>query len=364
MNARGCFQRIMSYRSAERLPLLITDPYESLTLDLWRGQGLPAGVGCEEFLGLDTFPSFWVNFFPIPPFEHRVLHEDDREIVETDAMGCTIRRLKEAPDMYYGHVDHPVKSADDWRRYKERLVPDCDARIGPSVQGAIDALAKAATPAGSTLWPFFFRMGFYLMGMERFMTAFYDMPEVIHDIFGHYSQMALTLLEPLLAGCRLDFVSFAEDLAYRNGPHISPDIYRRFWLPHQDPIVRRVRDAGVPVVSMYSSGNFEALLPLMMEHGINCTWPCERNAGMDPLILRKRYGRSLLLAGGVGHKCLADVPAAIDREIDRLTPLIAEGGFIPVIDDMVPPEVPFANYRYCIERLRSIPAEAICRSSD
>ena len=45
---------------------------------------------------------------------------------------------------------------------------------------------------------------------------------------------------------------------------------------------------------------------------------------------------------------------AIDEEIDRLIPLIQEGGFIPLVDDMVPPEVPFENYKYAIEKLRKI----------
>ncbi len=130
--------------------------------------------------------------------------------------------------------------------------------------------------------------------------------------------------------------------------------FKRFWLPYQDPITAELEKAGIEIISMYTSGNCEAILPLLMEHGINCTWPCERNSNMDPIRLRAKYGKKLRLVGGVGHTSLSKGADAIDEEIERLIPLIRERGFIPLIDDMVPPEVPFENYKYAIEKLRSI----------
>jgi hypothetical protein len=35
-------------------------------------------------------------------------------------------------------------------------------------------------------------------------------------------------------------------------------------------------------------------------------------------------------------------------------PLIEEGGFLPVLDDMASPDMPFAHYRYMIERPQAI----------
>ena len=354
MNARERFHRIMSYQPVDRLPVMVIDPYESATVDRWRTEGLPENVSPTDFLNMDTPPDFSVNFGPIPAFERRILWESDTEYVERDGMGCTVRHRKEAPAMYYGHIDHPVKSADDWRRYKERLSATTPGRIHPELPRAIEAVNGSQTPVGLHLYPFFFRFGFYLMGMERFLTAFYDTPDLMHEIFETYGRFMLDVIRPLLGKARLDFVHFSEDLAYRNGPHISPAIYRDFWLPHQEPLMRAVTEAGVPIVSMYTSGNCEALLGMLLENGFNCTWPCERNAGMDPIKLRKTFGRDLRMVGGIGHTCLAAGREDIDREIDRLLPLIDEGGFIPVVDDMPPPEVPFANYRYCTERLAAL----------
>ncbi len=354
MTSREIFKRIMNYQPVSRIPLMVIDPFESLTVDKWRNQGLPTGVAPCDYLNMDIPPDFWVNLGPIPAFETTRISENATEYVELDGMGCTVKRLQEAPDMYYGIIDHPVKSADDWEKYKKRLDAATPGRHYPDMEKMVEVVNKSEVPVGLSLYPWFFRFSFYLMGMERFLTAFYDMPELIHNIFSYYADFTLEIIRPILNRVKFDFACYSEDLAYRTAPHISPDIYKKFWLPYQDPITAEMKRAGIEIISMYTSGNCEAILPLLMEHGINCTWPCERNANMDPIKLRAKYGKELRLVGGVGHTSLSKGPAAIDEEIDRLIPLIREGGFIPLIDDMVPPEVSFENYKYAIEKMRAI----------
>jgi len=153
-------------------------------------------------------------------------------------------------------------------------------------------------------------------------------------------------------------VSFAEDLAYRGGPHLSPKTYTEFFLRYQDPVVAELRAAGVKTINMYTSGNILSLLPLLMERGFNLTWPLERACGMDPIELRRRFGRHLRLAGGVPKEALIAGPEAIDREIERLMPLIREGGYLPAVDDMVPPEVSFNSYCHYVDAIRAIRVQA------
>ena len=75
---------------------------------------------------------------------------------------------------------------------------------------------------------------------------------------------------------------------------------------------------------------------------------------MDAVDLRRRFGRSLLLAGNIPKEAVIAGPGAIDDAIDRVQPLIEEGGFIPALDDMASPDMPFAHYRHMIERLQAI----------
>ena len=46
--------------------------------------------------------------------------------------------------------------------------------------------------------------------------------------------------------------------------------------------------------------------------------------------------------------------AAIDAEIQRLKPLMDEGGYIPHTDHSCPPDISFENYTYYMKRLKEV----------
>jgi hypothetical protein len=75
---------------------------------------------------------------------------------------------------------------------------------------------------------------------------------------------------------------------------------------------------------------------------------------MDVVKVRREYGRDLRLFNGINKYAIAQGPAAIDVELDRVAPLVKDGGYIPGADHSLPPDVSFANYCYFMARLRSI----------
>ena len=68
----------------------------------------------------------------------------------------------------------------------------------------------------------------------------------------------------------------------------------------------------------------------------------------------KRYGRDLLIIGGVSKRILAGPTEAITREVERLAPLVEEGGYIPTPDHRVPPDVPLANYIHYLKEAKRV----------
>ena len=355
MTARERFRRTMAYEPVDRLPVLALEPFEQTAIDRWQEEGLPADVRPEEFLGMARLVHVPVSFGPIPGFKCEVVCEDDDYIVERSYLGALVQRRKDNPSMFYGHVDHPVKTRSDWEEYRQRLDASSPGRLPEDWETeVIPRLDASENPVGLCLFPFFFRFGFYSMGMERFLSAFYEEPDLMHDVLAHHGQFVLETIRPVLESVRLDYALLAEDLSGKNGPLVSPRIYEEFWFPYQDPIVQALRDHGVPLICQWTAGDCEVLLHSMMEHGLNCTWPLEVMAGMDARALRSRFGRELLLGGNIAKEAVIAGPDAIDREIDRLMPLVQEGGFIPALDDMASPDMPFSHYRYLIEKLQAI----------
>ena len=71
---------------------------------------------------------------------------------------------------------------------------------------------------------------------------------------------------------------------------------------------------------------------------------------MDPLILRKKFGKSLCLAGGLDKREIARGKAAIEKELrTKIPPLLEQGGYIPHIDHAIDPDISWDNMRYYME---------------
>jgi hypothetical protein len=352
---RERFLRLMNYEPIDRLPVLAVEPYESEAIRRWRGEGLPAGADPVDFLGMSRLVEIPINFGPLPPFEPIRVSEDASYYVEQSDMGALVRRSKDNPTMFYGHIDHPVKTRADWEQYKLRFQAATPGRLPANwTAELLPRLRASSDPVCLTLFPFFFRVGFYSMGMARFLSAFHEEPDLLHDMFAYLGAFTIANVRAVLDVLTPDIVRFGEDLAGKNGPLISPKIYAEFWYPYQDPIIRLLQERGVPVICQWSAGQFGQLLPGMLEHGFNCISPLEGMAGMDAVQLRARFGRPLRLAGNIPKEAVIAGPAAIDHTIDRLMPLICEGGFLPALDDMAAPDMPFAHYRWMIERLQGL----------
>jgi uroporphyrinogen decarboxylase len=75
---------------------------------------------------------------------------------------------------------------------------------------------------------------------------------------------------------------------------------------------------------------------------------------MDPVRIRRKFGKGLRLWGGVDKREIARGPEAIDRHLAALAPLIEEGGFIPTVDHTVPPDISWDNFRYYMDVKRRL----------
>ena len=107
-----------------------------------------------------------------------------------------------------------------------------------------------------------------------------------------------------------------------------------------------------------SDGDASMLIPIWLEVGINGTTPIEIAAGMDPVALRKEYGKDLYLMGGIDKRELARNNESIRAEVrKRLLPLVDVGGYLPGVDHAVPADVSFENHAYYVDCIREVERE-------
>ena len=87
---------------------------------------------------------------------------------------------------------------------------------------------------------------------------------------------------------------------------------------------------------------------------INALNPLEVKAGMDPLLLKEKYGDKLVLHGGV-NAVLWDDKEAIIEEIRRVVPVLKKnGGYIFSSDHSIPNSVSLENMKAIVEEVKKV----------
>jgi hypothetical protein len=108
------------------------------------------------------------------------------------------------------------------------------------------------------------------------------------------------------------------------------------------------------IPSIDETRGIAALVPCWLEVGVNVMFPLEVAAGADPVKWRREFGPSLLLRGGLDKEAVARGPAAIAAELSRVRPLLDLGGYVPHLDHLVPPTVPYGNYLEYLRQKRAL----------
>jgi uroporphyrinogen decarboxylase len=202
--------------------------------------------------------------------------------------------------------------------------------------------------------------GFYsmmrrLMGTENACIAFFDHPAMVHDMVAFFADFFIELTTPALKQLDADYFNFFEDFAFKNGPLVSPRLFREFLLPGYKRVIGHLNRHGVKHIWLDSDGNTEVLIPMFIEMGVTCHWPVEIAADMDPVKLRKQYGKDLAIVGGIDKRELTRGKKEIERELDRhMRPMLETGGYVPTLDHTFPPDIPYENYCYYLELKQKI----------
>jgi len=296
----------------------------------------------------------------IPLFDIEVLKDDGEHIELIEKDGSHVRRRKGDFESMPQYLGYPVTDRKSWEAYKKRLDPASPERFPEGWDIMTD---------DKMMWPLKpehegksweerdFVMGMFAyslcgmprnyMGLENFSFAVFEDIRLIEDMLDWQTHLAYELLKKVFAaGIKLEWVWVWEDICFNKGPLITPKFFKEFMSPRYKKVIELLHDNGVDAIIVDSDGNIDELMPLWVDVGINATYPLECAAGNDARVLRKKFGKNLIMFGNIDKIALAAGKTAIDDEITKTKELIAESGFFPGCDHHVPPEVSYDNIKY------------------
>ncbi|NQU09919.1 hypothetical protein HQ590_03945, partial [bacterium] len=208
-----------------------------------------------------------------------------------------------------------------------------------------EELRRADVPVGIGIGSYFGWPRNWI-GFENIGLMVYDDRPLVEEIVETLATLFCSQLGLALREVSVDFAAGWEDICFRNGPIISPQMFGEIVIPQLKRVTSLLRQHGCDVIWTDCDGDIRPLVPLWLEAGLNCMFPLEVHPGSDPVWLRKEYGNRILLRGGIAKYQLAKSRADILKELKRVEKVFEEGGYIPHGDHRIPEDVSYDNYRY------------------
>jgi len=200
---------------------------------------------------------------------------------------------------------------------------------------------------GCDVSPCVFEMYWRLRGMEKTLMEMILNPDLTAKMLKRSTEFSIALSEAACQRFALDWLWLGDDAAGQHSMLMSPDTWRRM----VKPFLKQNADVGKKYglyVAFHSCGAIRPIITDLIEIGVDVLNPIQCNCpGMNPLELKKEFGKNLAFMGGVDTQgVLPNGSAAQVRKAtaDLLKGMTADGGgYIFAASHTVPPETPDRN---------------------
>jgi uroporphyrinogen-III decarboxylase len=169
--------------------------------------------------------------------------------------------------------------------------------------------------------------------LEDYLMAHLLYPEYLQEIYEMQTEIVMKNLEIYKQAVedRIQVVLMSTaDYGNQNSEMISPDIFRRLYMPYYKKMNDWVHKNTNWKVMFHSCGSIVNLLDDYVEMGVDILNPIQLSAaGMDGEMLKKKYGEKLVLWGGGidTQKTLPfGTPEEVYREAQERLELFSSGG--------------------------------------
>lgn len=193
----------------------------------------------------------------------------------------------------------------------------------------------------------------FTLGFENFMFLLYDnLPFIEHllDVSADYNR----LIVEFLCDYPIDMIYIGDDVAFRNGLMVRPDLFLKLWVPRMEKVIEPAKQKGIPII-FHSDGTLYELIPTLIDMGFKCLNPIEPY-GMDIYKVKEKWGNKIALmgnidiAGALAFGTSEEVVADTRKHLERL---MSEGRYIAASSHSITHAIPPENFLAMIETIHT-----------
>jgi len=206
-----------------------------------------------------------------------------------------------------------------------------------------------------------FGLATWLRGYERLLMDMIENRDFVEELF----DTLLDFWEKCLGfvfseiGEYIDVVKVADDLGAQNSLLISPQLYRELVKPRHEKLFRFIKENTNCRILLHCDGAIDEIIPDLIEIGIDALNPIQPTVkGMEPEILKKKYGDRLTFWGGgidTQSTLVFASPEEVKNEVKRRVNILKKGGgFVFCQVHNIQPDVPLDNIIAMYEGFREV----------
>lgn len=356
MTPRERFHATFQYGEPDKVFLMSQWTFND-TRQRWLREGQPWDQHFNAYWGYDRMEMIPLNAGLWPPFESKIVEQTAHWRITEDELGGVTKSWSDREIGMSQWIRYPVRDRETWEKWRARMNPEAPNRY-PEYWEDLKRCYKGRD------YPLGIHAGSYYgwirnwVGMEHLALWYFDSPDLVHEMTEFIADFVLKHIGRALDEVPdLDYAVIWEDMAMKTGPLCSPQQFRDFMMEPLKRVTKVLNEYGIRIIMVDCDGNVDALIPLWLEANVNLVYPLEAASDCDPVAYRKQYGKDLLMIGGIDKRVLIEgcPKEGIEQEVMSKVPeLVKEGGFSPMVDHAVPPDVSFENFRYYMDLIHEV----------
>jgi uroporphyrinogen decarboxylase len=193
----------------------------------------------------------------------------------------------------------------------------------------------------------FFEMSWYLTGMEKFLTDLLTEADYQTLLMDRIMEYIIACGKKLIS-MGVDILWCGDDFGSQSGMLIDPDTFRKVFKPRIKYMFEEFRKVRSDIkIAWHSCGAIVPIIPDFIEAGLDILNPIQPLAhGMDPVYLKKTFGKDLVFFGGIDVQYLLPYgsPQMIRDEVRRRIDILGkDGGYIIAPAHNIQPDTSVEN---------------------
>lgn len=204
-------------------------------------------------------------------------------------------------------------------------------------------------------------------GMANALTDLYMNPEQVHKVNRKVTEFFKAAIRRGITEAGIDGVGFGDDWGMQKGAFISPDMFREFYFPYYKELCDLAHGFGLHVF-LHSCGDAKALIPQIIEAGVDVLHPIQKYA-MDEQEIVAEFGDRLSFWAGMDLQrilpfgTVEEVKAEARHFIDTFYQP-GKGKMIFTLNNRLEDNVPLENFVAFIEEAYRYGAQAGARDKE